>query len=177
MSPPGPDERKMLTSIQAGEQAGRLIYADWLETQGRSADAAYVRAELALLAVDTLPEGNERQAALATAIDALRRASVLVATDFRAWLSRPAVEKCSVQFTVKCPQRWSALASTNHPRVRACNVCLKNVVFCATVAEARALASRGLCVAVDFSQSRTADDLEEEHLKVGEMAAPRGRID
>lgn len=159
------EEKQMHAAIQRGDASGRAIYGDWLETQGRHPEAEYVRAELAVQAA--APE------ALKDALDRYHFAARRVATGFKALLSRPAIEKC-LSFQLQCPKQWSALELTDDPQIRNCGACQKQVTFCPTVQEAKALAADGHCVAVDLSQTRHPRDLDppQQFVRMG-LVAPR----
>jgi uncharacterized protein (TIGR02996 family) len=153
------DEKRMLEAIQSGSETGRAIYADWLEEHGRAQEAEYVRAELAVRDCEPLEKGKPRDEALGAATRRFRNAARRVDADFRAYMSRPTLEKC-VRFELKCPKQWSELALTDNPRVRNCGVCRQQVRFCDEVQEARALAMKGQCVAVELTRPRMVNDLE-----------------
>jgi uncharacterized protein (TIGR02996 family) len=173
MGPPGPEEQRMLESIQSGEENGRSIYADWLEGNSRLSEAEYVRAELALQAAGLLPEGAARQEAFGLAVLRVRTAGLRVAVEFKAYLSRPSLEKCVQRFELKCPQKWSALKLTSNPRERHCEICRQTVSFCATVEEAREHALEGHCVAVEVTEIRHRYDLDPPPMAVGSVAVRR----
>ncbi len=166
--PPGSlsrHELQMLAAVQRGEDSGRAVYADWLETQGRHFEADYVRAELKLQrAPKVKPES------LRAAFDELRAASMRVSPGFRAWVSRPSVENCKLRFELKCPLEWASLSPTADAKVRDCSVCHQQVRFCGTVEEAAAVASGGGCVAVDLAQPRRPGDLRPPQRMMGRVA-------
>lgn len=152
----------MVAAIQTGDESARHVYGDYLESKGRILEAEYLRAELAVQAAVGI---EETKAALAQfSLDAWR-----VCPEFKALVSRPAVENC--RFELKCPLKWASLRQTADPKVRSCDACQKPVTFCANVHQARTLALEGHCVAIDVSQRRTADDLShEEGLMMGRIA-------
>lgn len=167
----GDDERAMLRAIQAGDDAHRAIYADWLEDRGRHPDAEYVRAELAVQATAAIADVEAQRRAAKDALDRFHFAGRRVATDFKAWLSRPTIEKC-LGFDLKCPLQWNRLAPTDDARVRDCSVCQRQVRFCETVGQARQVAATGGCVAVELSLPRRPGDLNppQQVMMMGRVA-------
>jgi len=153
----GDEERAMQEGVQDDVPGTREVYADWLEAHGRDDQARYLRLEL------RLRQATDRE--FAAQFLEFRELSDRVAMDFRAAVSRPMVEGCKAQdsnrFLFKCPRQWSALALTEDPRVRHCDVCSKPVYFSANVDEAMDHARRGECVAVDVSQVRR-ESLDEQ---------------
>lgn len=160
-------ERRMLAAIQSGDDHGRAIYGDWLEDLGRVVEAEYVRAELAVQA-----SAGAEAAVLKEALDRFHFAARRVSTDFKAYLSRPAVEGC-LGFTLQCPKQWSKLKLTGDARERSCDVCQKTVRFCETVEEAQAHANDGGCVAIELSRPRRPGDLQAAQFVRMGMVAPR----
>jgi uncharacterized protein (TIGR02996 family) len=144
-----PIEEALIRAIEDRDEASRLVYADWLEERGDATRAEFLRVQ------DTLAIGTDVERArhdrrlleLATTID----------VHWRARIAQPAIERCS--FELECPKRWSELATTDHDGVRFCNACEKNVHYCVSVAEAKAHARNGSCVALDLTSARWSDDL------------------
>ena len=121
-----PDEHRFLQLLRDKpyDEATRMLYAEWLESRGRTLEAAFVRVELR-------PDDP-----------LIVRSSEL---DWRAITSRAAIEDCRVGDTdpdgVQCPRRWDRLQATRDERLRRCTVCSRDVRFCGTIADA-ALAGR-----------------------------------
>ena len=147
-----PPEPPPTTPLTPGDEGERLVYADWLEEQGKSNEAAWLRQESALRSL----EG----AALDEALARLRDLSVKVGTEFMASVARPAVEGCSIRFGFKCPKQWDAMQRTEREEIRHCTGCGQDVHFCRTIEEAQALARQDACVALDPSLVRSEGDLD-----------------
>lgn len=68
------------------------------------------------------------------------------------------IQSCDWVFQFQCPQRWERLAPTDDPLVRACDVCLKHVYYCATDEEVTAHAALAHCVAIPTIMDDGSDD-------------------
>lgn len=147
-----PLERELLDAIAAGDEASRLVYADWLEGIGDR-----VRAELLRLqhALDALPPGAP---GFQRATDRLRELAAGVDTAWRARIAKRPIEGCPA-FDYACPKQWSELAPTERDGVRHCGACDQAVYYCASIEEAREHAARGACVALDVTSPRWDADL------------------
>jgi len=150
----GPLERELLEAIGEGDQASRLVYADWLEGQGEPARAEHLRLGHALDAMSPEAPGFERAA------DRLREVASGLDLAWRARVARRPIEGCPA-FDFSCPKEWSALAPTERDGVRHCSACDQLVHYCASVEEAREHAARGGCVALDVTSARWSGDLAE----------------
>ncbi len=150
----GPLERELLDAIAAGDEASRLVYADWLEGAGETARAELLRLSHALDARSPDAPGFER------ATDRLRELAAGVDPAWRARVARRPIEGCPA-FDFSCPKLWSELAPTARDGVRHCGACDQPVYYCASVEEARDHAARGACVALDVTSARWDGDLEE----------------
>jgi len=148
----GPVERELLDAIAAGDEASRLVYADWLEAAGDAARAELLRLQHALAAMAPGARGFER------ATDRLRELAAGTDPAWRARVARRPIEGCPA-FDFSCPKLWSELAPTDRDGVRHCGACDQPVYYCASVEEARAHAARGACVALDVTSPRWAGDL------------------
>lgn len=148
-----PVERELLDAIAAGDEASRLVYADWLEAAGDAARAELLRLQHALDATAPGARGLER------ATDRLRELAAGTDPAWRARVARRSIEGCPA-FDFSCPKLWSELAPTDRDGVRHCGACDQPVYYCASVEEARAHAARGACVALDVTSPRWAGDLE-----------------
>jgi uncharacterized protein (TIGR02996 family) len=148
-----PLERELLAAIAAGDEASRLVYADWLEGAGDPARAELLRLQHALDAMSpdapTFERASDRLRELASGIDAAWRARV----------GKRPIEGCPA-FDFSCPKQWSELAPTERDGVRHCSACDQRVYYCASVEEARDHASRGACVALDVTTTRWDRDLD-----------------
>ncbi|HWO20094.1 MAG TPA: FHA domain-containing protein [Kofleriaceae bacterium] len=147
-----PLERELLDAIATGDDASRLVYADWLEGRGDHARAELLRLQHAL---DALPPGAP---GFQRATDRLRELAAGVDTAWRARIAKRPIEGCPA-FDYACPKRWSELAPTQLDGVRHCGACDQPVYYCASVEEAREHAARGACVALDVTSPRWEGDL------------------
>jgi uncharacterized protein (TIGR02996 family) len=149
-----PLERELLDAIAAGDDASRLVYADWLEGAGQLARAELLRLQHALDAMAPEAPGAGR------ATDQLRELAAGIDPAWRARVARRSIEGCPA-FDFSCPKQWSELAPTGRDAVRHCGACDQPVYYCASVEEAREHAARGACVALDVTSARWSGDLEE----------------
>ena len=104
-----------------GDDDVRSVYADWLEEQGRSNAADYLRAQLRMKHMT--PEQPEFRE-LARTIESL---GGTMSRRWRRTVARLPIEKCDLRFELVCPQRWDALARTASPNERFCGACEKRV--------------------------------------------------
>jgi uncharacterized protein (TIGR02996 family) len=166
-----PIERDFLDALLAnpGDDALRLVYADWLEEHGQHRRAEFVRLQC------TLATATEEEAAT---MEELGR-SLAPASDawWRAVTGRPPIEKCEVRFAFACPKRWSALTPTSDPNARHCSTCEREVHFCATLVDVLARGRDGACVAFDAGLVRSealdayrAGQEEDHEMLLGEIA-------
>lgn len=160
-------ERELLGAIAAGDEASRLVYADWLEGAGDAARAELLRLQHALDAMAPDEPGFER------ATDRLREVAAGVDPAWRARVGKRLIEGCPA-FDFSCPKLWSELEPTERDGVRHCGSCDQPVYYCASVEEARDHAARGACVALDVTSARWTDDLAKPF---GEYVCERCEID
>jgi uncharacterized protein (TIGR02996 family) len=163
----GPIERELLDAIAAGDEASRLVYADWLEGMGDPARAELLRLQHALDAMSPEDPGFPR------ATDRLRELAAGADPAWRARVARRPIEGCPA-FDFSCPRLWSELTPTERDGVRHCGACDQRVYYCASVEEAREHAARGACVALDVTSARWPGDLAEPF---GVFVCERCRID
>jgi uncharacterized protein (TIGR02996 family) len=149
-----PIERQLLDAVAAGDEASRLVYADWLEGTGDAARAELLRLQHALDGMSPEALGFER------ATDRLREVAAGIDPAWRARVGKRAIEGCPA-FDFSCPKLWSELAPTERDAVRHCGACDQPVYYCASVEEAREHAARGACVALDITSARWRHDLAE----------------
>jgi uncharacterized protein (TIGR02996 family) len=149
----GPIERELLDALAAGDEASRLVYADWLEGAGDAARAELLRLQHALDAMAPGAPGFER------ATDRLREVAAGIDPAWRARVAKRPIEGCPA-FDFSCPKLWSELTSTGRDGVRHCGACDQPVYYCASIEEAREHAARGACVALDVTGARWPRDLE-----------------
>jgi uncharacterized protein (TIGR02996 family) len=142
----------------------RLVYADWLEQRDDHAHAELLRLELRLRG--TAP-GDPVLPDLAKAFHAL--ANDIASMRWRVLVARPLVEGCDVKVELACPKTWEALAPTDRENVRRCDACAKDVVFCSSIDDARRLAQKGGCVALDPAVTRRPNDLDPPVMMVGRL--------
>jgi hypothetical protein len=139
-------------ALRAGldRRGGLEVYADWLDGQGRSLEAAWVRQTLRLRAADPSEREPERQA--------LEQMADHVGDAFRARLAFAPIERCPE----RCGQSWEDLpADEEHPHARRCARCAIAVRFCDNLLEAQRLVERGARspLVVEPSRKRAPDDL------------------
>ena len=155
----GPIEREMLEASIAGDDASRLVYADWLEHQGDLARAELLRLQHAFDVMLPLALGLDR------AIDRLRELMAGADLAWRSRIARCPIEGCSAYDDdgIACPARWSALTPTERESVRCCDACGRDVHYCGSIYEARAHVARGAPVAIDITSARWPRDLEKPY--------------
>jgi uncharacterized protein (TIGR02996 family) len=169
---PDPTEEKLLADIAAGDDASRIVYADWLEENGDIRRAEFLRCQEQLRTLQS--EDVDTRMTFVEQSRRLRQLATLVDLEWRMRVARAPVEGCKVhvRFEFQCPKQWSDLVETESPDVRFCDLCRQQVFYCTTIPEARQHAWRGRCVAVDIANERTKHDLERPPPMVG-MIAPR----
>lgn len=145
-------EEQLLAEIAGGDDASRLVYADWLEQRGDTTRAEFLRVQHALgsLAAD--------DATFPAATDRLRELGAHVNILWRAQVARPSIEGCE-GFDFQCPKEWGSLQPTGREKVRHCTACKSDVFYSTSIAEARRHAADGKCVALDLNTPRWEDDL------------------
>ena len=169
---PDANEEKLLLDIAAGDDASRMVYADWLEENGDIRRAEFLRCQELLRTLQA--DDADTRMAFVEQSRRLRQLAVVVDLEWRMRVARAPVEGCNVhlRFDFKCPKQWSDLVETESPDVRFCGLCRQQVFYCTTIPEARQHAWRGRCVAVDIANERNKHDLERPPPMVG-MIAPR----
>jgi len=146
-----PGERGLLAAIAEGSEPSRLKYADWLQRHGEGARAEYLRVDHEL--AKTNPSDPKFDQLVHRRTDLAARISV----DWRSRVSRSPIEGCSA-FDRPCPSRWAALTA-DADDVRACQVCRKDVYYCATIQLAQGRVRNGDPVAIDVTCQRWPGDL------------------
>ncbi len=145
----------------------RTVYADWLEQHGHPERAEFLRQQLAV--------GEAKSASDPDFVRAAARLAELSSKVGDTWRSRVAmsfIEYCpSTQATPQappelglelvCPMRWDKLTPTHREDVRSCSACNREVTYCTTIAQARTVARRGGCLAVDPALTRSPHDLDQ----------------
>jgi uncharacterized protein (TIGR02996 family) len=147
-------ERELLAAIASGDETSRTVYADWLEERSEHARAGLLRMEQL---VARLSPGDPRFDACTRQ---LRELMQHIDPAWCARVARPPIEGCPA-FAFRCPQRWDALARTEHEDVRHCGTCRKHVYYFDSVDDARAAARAGRCVAIALGSERWEADLVE----------------
>ncbi len=167
-----PVERALIDAIVGGDEAGRLVYADWLEGRGDTVRAEFLRLQRALDGMD--PKDPAQAELLKERMRRLGELAPQVDFAWRRMIARPAVEGCRQVVTdFKCKMDWGALAPTEKPNVRRCGTCGDNVYYVTNLRAARAHVRAGHCVAVDFKQARRPGDLEDNEEQLLAMRTPR----
>jgi len=164
-----PVERSLLQQIVAGDEASRLVYADWLEGRGDAARAEFLRLQQELAAIDP----TDAVARLRFRLEGrrLRELAGRLDLEWRRLVGRPAVEGCrKAAFDFVCRMDWATLAPTADPSVRRCGACGDDVHYATSVIDARRHALRGRCVAVDLGEERAPGDLDQRVATLGYMA-------
>jgi uncharacterized protein (TIGR02996 family) len=154
-----PKEAELLAAIGSGDDASRLVYADWLEGNGDHAHAELLRIQ------SELPDEYD-EAIIDMRIARMRQLASQLPAPWRAKIAKTQIEGCP-SFAFQCPKQWSQLAPTRQDGVRFCTGCKKQVYYCATIDEARGRAGNGECVALDIGSPRWPGDLEapfKEHM-------------
>lgn len=141
--------------FDVGDDTPRLIYADWLDERD-DPRGEFLRLDMLLSQADmtgeTSAKWRERRGELLEGLD----------PQWISLLARCPIELCpqKVDFKFMCPSRWQNLKPFGDDQsVRYCDQCGKSVTYCLTIADARAKARRGQCVAVDPSVQRLPEDL------------------
>jgi uncharacterized protein (TIGR02996 family) len=152
-------EAELLAAITGGDDAARLVYADWLEGHGDHAHAELLRIQ------SELPDEYD-EVIIDMRLARMRQLASQIPIAWRARTAKTQIEGCPA-FAFQCPKQWSQLAVTAQDGVRFCGGCQKHVYYCATIDEARDHAGTGACVALDIGSPRWRGDLEppfREHL-------------
>jgi uncharacterized protein (TIGR02996 family) len=170
--PPPPvdeTEQRFLAQIQARPMSDddRLVYCDWLEERGFDDRAEFLRLQIKLRTMSV------KDPAFQPASKRLHVLGMDLDVDWRTIVARPAIDNCNFRFELRCPKQWDALAPTSNPKVRHCDSCARDVIYCGTILEARQVARTGGCVAIDINVDRRPDDLEEPQMAVLGRPAPR----
>jgi uncharacterized protein (TIGR02996 family) len=113
-------ELELLTCVAQQEEGSRLVYADWLETQGDMVRAEFLRIQDRIWKV-----GNPDFEVLS---ERMRELAVNIKAGWRRRVARVLIGNC---LELECP-RWGALSPTEQPRERYCSSCNKNVYYCGT---------------------------------------------
>lgn len=137
-----PVERQFLSAIASGDDACRVVYADWLEERGDLARAGFLRAQ-AILA-----RPGARVSARAAASHQLEQLAPDLEIAWRLAVRRPGIAHCAA-FGFRCDRVWSSLSSTGHAALRQCGACDRRVRRCRTGDEMRHYSGRGVCVVLD----------------------------
>jgi uncharacterized protein (TIGR02996 family) len=153
LAPRAPLEHELLEAIGHGDEASRLVYADWLEALGDRERAEVVRLQQAL--------DRERDPVLRErGRDRLRELVADLDLPSRARLVKVPIENCAPTFRFQCPKLWSELLLTAVEGERHCGACDRTVYYCATIDEARKRAAERACVAIDLASPRWDGDLD-----------------
>ena len=163
-------EDELLAAIANKDEASRLVYADWLEGQGDTTRAEFLRLQQVL--VGPPPADDAGKALFKRRSDRLRAIADTLDPEWRVRVARPLVENCDAHFDFACPMEWGQLAPTSDPNVRACNLCEEPVYYCNSIADARQHAWQNRCVAVDITVERKPNDLVQVKMR-GRMVVPR----
>jgi hypothetical protein len=140
------------------------VYADWLDERGTDEarfKAEYLRLDVHVAGLD--PRDPQRDAHIVR----LRTAARLLTSFWKASVAKLDIERCGVRWEFLCPKKWDELTGTPDALVRHCSACQKDVHYCTSIDEARALVGGGgHCVVIDLRVRREADDLPPRFLPV-----------
>jgi uncharacterized protein (TIGR02996 family) len=164
-------EQALLAAIARHDEASRLVYADWLEGQGETERAEFLRLQQAL--VGTPPVDDAGKAVWKRRSDRLRVLADKLDQTWRTQVARPLVENCDAHFDFACPMEWGQLTPTDDPGVRSCKLCDEPVYYCTSIADARRQAFQKRCVAVDITVKRSANDLVQMKMRGRMVVTPR----
>jgi uncharacterized protein (TIGR02996 family) len=161
-----PVERELVRATARGDDASRLVYADWLEERQDHARARFLRLQHAIATMDP-----QEDLPLSVQSQELRTLAEGLDPAWRRAVAKIAIERC-VSFELQCPKQWSALQPTEQSDVRYCGACSKQVFYCTTIESAQRRARRDECIAVDVRLGREPGDLEPV-IRMGTMVAHR----
>jgi len=116
-NPISPEEAALVDAIVTGDVAGRMVYADWLESRGDLERADIVR---------RLAEGDAPDQELLVALAPTN-------VRWRARILEPSIEHCR---RGDCPKHWGALERTARADLRRCDRCTKLALYCVSAGQA-----------------------------------------
>jgi uncharacterized protein (TIGR02996 family) len=150
------------------DTTARLVYADWLDDRS-DPRGTYLRVEMDLRA--QADPNCDRAVALREWLVSLKRD---IDPFWLACFDRPDIEGCEEHFAFRCPKKWEHLRTTEYAEVRYCDGCRRHVFYCDSIAEARARANQGECVAISLTVLRTPGDITfpgavEDDVELGEL--------
>jgi uncharacterized protein (TIGR02996 family) len=173
-------EQDLLETLRVNprDDETRAVYADWLEERGKVAQADFLRTQVVARRVSSADDP-----AFAAASARLTSLASMVGIGWRARVAMTFVEPTTcgaaagadqepLGFELACPMRWDEMAPTPLDGVRSCRACKKDVVYCASIEEARTYAEEGGCVAIDIGTPRSPDDLTSPRYLVAGRIAP-----
>jgi uncharacterized protein (TIGR02996 family) len=147
-APVDPVERALIAAITEGDDACRLVYADWLEQRGDDVRAEFLRVQQIAFADGTNAKDPQVQRSIGRLRDLADRTDIV----WRQRIARVAIVGCAREGT--CPGDWSRLVATDNPRLRRCETCRSDVHYCRSSREVEAH-DLGRRVAIDIGD-RTA---------------------
>lgn len=161
---PDAEETPLLDRLRAApnDDEARLVYADYLEERGRTAQSEFLRLQVELKS--TGPD----QPPFAAASARLRELTAQLDVAWRRVVATVPIEGCDeLRFDFACPKRWSSLTPTPlNDAVRFCDSCQQNVHYCVSMVEASEHARAGRCVVIDPSVLRWPGDLTQPPMPV-----------
>ena len=128
-------EADLIAAIERREPESRNVYADWLEGNGQTARAEYLRVERELIAIPFGAHGVDISLRRDNLESRLRELATVIDVDWRVRLACPRVMACNNQ---GCLRHRGELDPTESPRLRACTTCGENVAYCVDADDCRA---------------------------------------
>ena len=145
----------------------RAVYADWLEQHGHPERAEFLRQQLAVAEATSASDpwfvrAAARLAELAPQVGETWRSRVAMSFIERCPAAQPPQPDAlpALGLELACPMRWDKLTPTDREDVRSCSACQREVTYCTTIRQARAVARRGGCLAIDPALTRSPHDLD-----------------
>ena len=112
-------EPELLAAIEHQEEGARSVYADWLEEQGDTERAEFVRYQDR---IHEIADPMER----AVAIEHVRALSLTLDAAWRVLVARPIIRNCARE---GCPREWGGLTPTHTSDLRVCRTCDARIEF------------------------------------------------
>lgn len=132
-------EADLIAAIERREPESRNVYADWLEGNGQTARAEYLRTEQELIAIPVSAMGIDATLRRDNLESRLRELATVIDLAWRVRLACPRIMACPDRGCLRV-RHWGELEpSGEHPRVRICGSCREKVAYCADADDCRAV--------------------------------------